>query len=152
MSGHLVKIRSAHAMKNQPRKRRFVRTKPHASVGRIEFEFAFARLSARIYLGTVRDIEDDLKKAEMTPNMPPNGAALVARAHVFLAHDTTEQALADLELIDSVGRYYLRRRAQKRNAARKSGLPRIGKIQSSNRRSVMSRKKMKRRLRGANQK
>ena len=127
-------------------------TKPHALASREEFEFAFSRLSARIFIWVIGEIENDIKKAVMTPRIPPDGVTLMARAHVFLANDTTEQAEADLELIDTVGRYYFRRRAPKRQAARKSPRRRIGRKQSSKARSVMSRKKMKGRLRGANRK
>jgi hypothetical protein len=133
-------------------KRRSARTKPYADAGRVEFEFAFARLSARIYLYVVRDMESYLEEAGMTPRMPPDGAALVARAHVFLANDTTEQAWADLELIDSLGRYYLRRRTQKQNAVRKSALRRFGRKPTSKRRNVRTRAKVKGLLRGVNRK
>lgn len=148
----MVQAWPAQVMKNRRRKRRFARTKPYADAGRVEFELAFSRLSARIYLDAVRDIENYFKEAEMTPRMPPDGVAAVAKAHVFLAHDTTEQALADLELINSLGRYYLRCRTQKRNAVRKSALRRLGRKPSSKRRSVRSLVNMKGHRRGANRK
>ena len=49
----------------------------------------------------------------MKKRMPLSGAVVMSRAHVFLANDTTEQALEDLELIEAIGRYNLRSRAQK---------------------------------------
>lgn len=129
------------------------RTKPHRSAGRVEFEieYAFSRLSARIYLWVVAELENDIKKAGMTPRMPPEGAAAVAKSQAFLANDTTEQALADHELIETCVRY-LRRRNQERKAVRKSVRQRLGKKRTSKRRSVRSRVKVKGPRRGANRK
>ena len=142
-SGPIPQAWPARAMKIRRRKRRFARAKSHAEAGEVEFELAFSRLVARIYLGTVKDMKNDIKISGMTPIMPPYGADLVASAQVFLADDTTEQTSADLETFNSVGRSYLRRRAQKRKAARKSALRRFGKKRTRKRRSVRSRIKAK---------
>ncbi len=128
-------------MKTRRRNRRLARTKLHRSASRVEFEieFAFSRLSARYHLWVVADIENDIKVAGMTPRMPPAGAAAVAKAHAFLGNDTTEQALADRELIETCGIRYLRRRMQERKAVRKSAHRRFSRIRARKRRSVRSR-------------